>query len=125
MRDQAIVYVRKSDIDAALNYIASDPPNKQLLTEKDPQSSGNANVNSAGDSASPMEVDSGRTKIQPDEMEIHDTLSQLTTPSSTACGKSARVKKTTATGVIDLGLPKFGPEPQFKPQTPEPNLRFR
>ena len=23
-----------------------------------------------------------------------------------------------------VGLPKFGPEPQFEPRTPEPNLRF-
>ena len=23
-----------------------------------------------------------------------------------------------------LGLPKFGPEPQFKPQTPKPDLKF-
>jgi len=52
-----------------------------------------------------MGVDSGRTETQPDEMEIDNTPSQLTTPSSTVCGKSAHMKKTTAAGVIDSSNP--------------------
>jgi hypothetical protein len=28
-------------------------------------------------------------------------------------------------GLLNIGLPRFGPEPQFKLQTPKPNLRFR